>query len=70
MVFFQPHLRDCINAGSVRKPNLPQRMNYCWFYYSVHAGLQINVGGNCDFIPDFHTYVPMTLVLDLRKIQS
>ena len=32
---FQPHLRDCINTGSVRKPNLPQCINYYWIYYKV-----------------------------------
>ena len=34
-IFFQPHLRDWINTGSVRKPNLPQCINNYWFYYNV-----------------------------------
>ena len=37
-IFFQPHLRDWINTGSVRKPNLPQCITNYWFYYRQLLG--------------------------------
>ena len=37
---FQPHLRDWINTGSVRKPNLPQCTNDYRFYYNNNGETQ------------------------------